>query len=152
MTVRNPNYAEKVREILERAPFVQKLGIQAVQIEPGRLRTQLDVQPWHLQQNGFVHAGVLTTLADHSAGAAAGTLVDASQGVLSIELKINFLRAAKGSRLSCVSTVLKPGKTLSVAESEVYVPRESGGELLVAKATVTLAVVADTTDPSLAHT
>ncbi|RJP25838.1 MAG: PaaI family thioesterase [Deltaproteobacteria bacterium] len=52
--------------------------------------------------------------------------------------RINLLRPALGDRLRCRATVLKPGKTLIVVESEVHSVRD-GKEKLVAKATVTLA-------------
>jgi uncharacterized protein (TIGR00369 family) len=151
MEPRNPQYAEKVKQVFGRAPFVRQLGIQVDALEPGLLRGSLAVQPWHLQQNGFLHAGVLATLADHSAGGAAATLVAADQGVLSIEFKVNFLRAAGGSRVECVSKVLKAGRSVSVAESEIFAS-ENGHPILVAKATVTLAVVPDTTIPAPTET
>jgi uncharacterized protein (TIGR00369 family) len=145
---RNPSYALKVQQIFERAPFIRKLGIRIQAVAPGKVETTLAVEPWQLQQNGYAHAGVIASLADHTAGAAAATLVEASQGVLSVEFKVNFLRAGKGEILTCRAHVLKAGRTLSVVESEVF--GEEGSTALIAKATVTLAVVPDTTDPSLA--
>jgi len=58
-----------------------------------------------------------------------------------VEFKINLLRPAKGESLRCRAKVLKPGKTISVAESEVYAVAD-GKETLVSKATITLAVLA----------
>jgi uncharacterized protein (TIGR00369 family) len=89
-----------------------------------------------LQQDGFVHAGVTTTLADHAAGGAAATLVSADETVLTSEYKIHFLRPAKSERLVCRATVLKPGSMLIVAEAEVR-----AAESLVAKMISTVAVV-----------
>ena len=60
--------------------------------------------------------------------------------VLSVEFKVNFLRRAAGDSLLCRATVIKPGRTLIVAESEVHA-RGPGRPSLVSKATVTLAVV-----------
>jgi len=60
--------------------------------------------------------------------------------VLTVEFKINFLRPALGDRLRCRSAILRQGRTLHVAESEVYARRD-GNEKLVAKAMVTLALV-----------
>jgi uncharacterized protein (TIGR00369 family) len=125
-----------VASMFEKAAFIQHLGIRVVAAADGRCETVMPVRPEHLQQDGFVHAGVLATIADHTAGGAAGTLLTAEQGVLSIEFKINMLRPAKAAELSCRATVLRGGKTISVTESEVY-----AGDKLCAKATVTLAVV-----------
>lgn len=140
MKTRNPHYREHVRAIFDMAPFVTDLGLVLSDLGPGWCESVLTVAPRHLQQDGYVHAGVQATIADHTAGGAAGTLVRSSEIVLTAEFKINLLRPALGDRLRCRASVLKSGKTLIVAESEVYAARD-GKERLVAKATVTLAPV-----------
>jgi len=87
-----------------------------------------------------VHAGVLATVADHTAGAAGSTLLAADEYVLTAEFKINLLRAARGERLVCRAQVLKPGRILTVVESEVFSVTDEA-PTLVAKASVTLAVL-----------
>ena len=130
---------EEVTSIFKAAAFVQHLGITVTQVSEGACDTVMKVKAEHLQQDGFVHAGVLATIADHTAGGAAKTLLKPNQRVLSIEFKINMLRPAKGVELRCHSTVLRGGKTISVTESEVFA--QDGAETkLVAKATVTLAI------------
>lgn len=137
---RNPDFEAHVRAIFAKTPFVNQLGITVDKVTEGGCESSLTVEPWHAQQDGFVHAGVLATIADHTAGGAAASLLSNDQGILSVEFKINLLRAARGSCIVCKATVLKGGKTLSVVESEVY-SLESNLTVLAAKATVTLAVV-----------
>jgi uncharacterized protein (TIGR00369 family) len=134
-----PN-AEEVQRLFVTAPFIADLGIRLVSIGSGECRSRLTLVKRHLQQDGFVHAGVHATIADHTAGAAAASLLGNEQYVLSVEFKINMLRAAKGTELNCIAKVLKAGRTLIVAESEVYCMTDQGDKL-VSKATVTLAVV-----------
>ncbi len=131
---------DELRRIFNRAPFIADLGIQLESLGEGECTTVLQIQHRHLQQDGFVHAGVQATMADHTAGAAAATLLQEGQIVLTAEFKINFLRAARGERIICRSKVLKPGSTLTVVESEVF-SVASGQERLVSKATATIAVV-----------
>lgn len=137
---RNPDYAAEVRRVFNSAPFVRDLGFQLGAFHPGHCEAGLALQDKHLQQDGFVHAGVQATLADHTAGTAAATLLAADQIILTAEFKINLLRAASGERLFCRARVLKPGGRLIVAESEVFCGDQQTG-VLVAKATVTLAVI-----------
>ena len=132
--------SEEVKRIFNRAPFIADLGIQLDSLGQGECTTVLLLQPRHLQQDGYVHAGVQATMADHTAGAAAATLLQVGQIVLTAEFKINLLRAAKGDRLICRAKVLKPGKQLTVVESEIF-SVASETEKLVSKATVTIAVV-----------
>lgn len=146
MHVQNPHFEKKVRDIFQHAPFVRELGIYLQDIKPGRCETFLSIEEWHLQQDKVVHAGVLATMADHTAGAAAGSLIKEEEIVLSIEFKINFLRPAIGEKLHCLSHVLRQGKQLIAVESEVYA-LQGTQEGLVAKAMVTLAVVLPRTTP-----
>lgn len=75
MKPRRPDYEDVVRSIFHRAAFIRDLGIELVRVAPGICETAMPVTPRLLQQDGFVHAGVTTTLADHTAGGAAGSLV-----------------------------------------------------------------------------
>lgn len=141
MEIRNPEFRKSVAELIRKAAFINDVGVQLEVVEPGRCVSSLQVSARHLQQHGFVHAAVQAALADHTAGAAAGTLVGPDEGVLSVEFKINLLRPAVGQLLRCQSTVLRAGKSLSVVESEVWAVSAGGDERLTSKATVTLAVV-----------
>lgn len=138
---------EEVERLFATAPFITDLGLRLVSVAPGEVHSSLVIAERHLQQDGFVHAGVQGAIADHTAGAAAASLLGEGQAILGAEFKINLLRAAWGVELRCVARVLKPGRTLIVAESEIYC-RNEAGEKLVSKATVTLAVVQKPTSGS----
>lgn len=140
MKTRNQDFRAAIRQLFNQAAFVADVGIQLEDIGPGWCETSLDLLPRHMQQDRFVHAGVQATMADHTAGAAAASLIAADELVLTAEFKINLLRPAQGERLRCRAQVLKPGSILTVAESEVFALLP-GQETLVSKATVTLAVV-----------
>ncbi|SIS53956.1 PaaI family thioesterase [Neptunomonas antarctica] len=132
---------DEARRIFSGAPFITSLGCQLDQLDAGVCHSHIILEDMHQQQDGYVHAGVQATLADHSAGTAAVTLIDKGQRVLTAEFKINLLRAAKGQQLICRSSVLKPGRVLIIAESEIYTLQADSSLILVAKATVTLAVI-----------
>lgn len=141
MQTENPDFRRKVQEIFDRAAFIEDVGISVCGIGVGWCETTLAVAPKHLQQNDYVHAGVVATMADHTAGGAAASVIKEEQVVLSVEFKINLLRPAIGESLRCKANLLKAGRTLIVAESEVFARAAGAEEKLVAKATVTLAVV-----------
>ena len=122
------------------APFVAHLGIELENLGDGWCEAALRLQDWHLQQTGVAHAGVLATLADHCAGAAATTQLAEGEFVVTAEFKINLLRGARGERLSCRAEVLKRGSTLTVVESQVYA-ESAGRRDLVAKLNATMAVL-----------
>jgi uncharacterized protein (TIGR00369 family) len=131
---------DEARRVFAQAPFIAELGIRLEHLSLGECHSSLAVTSRHLQQDGFVHAGVQATMADHTAGGAAATTIPVGHIVLSLEFKINLLRPAQGERLVCRARVLRAGRQVCVTESEVFAIRE-GAEKLVSKATVTLAVV-----------
>jgi uncharacterized protein (TIGR00369 family) len=134
--------AAKVRHIFDNAPFIREMGVELAMMEDGWCETRLVPERRHRQQHGLIHAGVMATMCDHTAGCAARGVVGMDQDVLTVEFKINFLRPAVADRLRCRSQVLRAGKTLVICESEVYADNNSQ-EKLVAKATVTLAVTGE---------
>jgi uncharacterized protein (TIGR00369 family) len=127
---------EDVSNIFYRANFIRDLGIRLGKVGVGTCETSLIVEERLRQQHGFVHGGVIATLADHTAGGAARS-VSGTRDVLTIEFKINYLRPATGDRLRCTASVLRAGKSAIVAEALVFA-NNAGGEQLVAKLTETL--------------
>lgn len=135
-----PAVLDEIQRIFRAARFISDLGIELESVGEGECVTTLELKDRHLQQDGYVHAGVHATIADHTAGVAAATLLREHQMVLSVEFKINLLRPAGGERLICRAEVLKPGRRFSVVESEVSCV-DDGEERLVSKMIATIAYV-----------
>ena len=92
------------------------------------------------QQHGFVHGGAVSAIADSAAGYAALSLMPADTGVLTTEFKINLLAPARGERILARGRVLKTGRTLTLAQAEVFA-KTGGQEKLIAFLTATLMTV-----------
>ena len=134
---------ETLRGFFQSAPFVAHLGIEPVAFdaEKGRVSTELAMQPQWLQHTGQAHAGVSTTLADHSMGSAAQLLAPEGFWIITAELKVSLMRPAKGERLLCEAWVIKPGRQIMFTEAEVWA-ESAGQRQLVVKASATMALVA----------
>ena len=87
-------------------------------LERGLVEISAVNRPTLEQQDGFVHAGALVTLADIAGGYATLTLLLPGSRVLSVEIKLNFLRPAIGSMIPCRAKVRKIGRTIAVCEIE----------------------------------
>jgi uncharacterized protein (TIGR00369 family) len=135
-----PAVLDEIQRIFRAARFISDLGIELESVGDGNCVTTLDLEDRHLQQDGYVHAGVHAAIADHTAGVAAATVLRERQMVLTLEFKINLLRPAMGERLVCRAEVLKPGRRFSVVEAEVFCEK-GGDERLVSKMTATIAYV-----------
>jgi uncharacterized protein (TIGR00369 family) len=132
-----PTVDPRIASLFARAPFIQDLGIVPIAAGEGFCEATLVPSERHLQQDGFAHAGVLTTLADHTAGAAAYATVPDDRTVLSVSFTVQLLRPAKGP-LRCRAEVLRAGKNLIFAESSVFAGTP---EKLVCRMGITLASV-----------
>ena len=132
--------SKAIEGVFRDAPFVAHLGIEFGALGPGWCEARLKLEPWHLQQTGVAHAGVVATLADHCAGAAASTQLAPGELVVTAEYKINLLRGARGEVLLCRAEVLKRGQTLTVVEAQVWAVADGAREL-VAKLNATMAVI-----------
>src|SRR4030043_1224393 len=117
--------------------FIEDVGYKAINYKKGYLESRIKIQNRHRQQDNYIHAGVIATMADHTAGYAAFSLVPEDHRILTIEFKINFLDPAFGHALICRSRILREGGQILGGESEFFDQRPDGG-VLVAKAIVTL--------------
>lgn len=128
----NPAFEAAVRESFARQSFMGTLGAALELVEPGRVHVGVQAAPSLCQQNGFLHAGVLTSIADSACGYAALSLAPPGHDVLSVEFKINLLKPASAPRFLACARVLRAGRTLTVATAEVFGLVPSGRELVAA--------------------
>ena len=95
----DPARLRHVHSSFERHPFMQTIGASLDVLGPGRCRVKV---PWRsdlTQQHGYLHAGVIASLADTASGYALFTLVDGEDtSLITVEFKFNFLAPAQGSR------------------------------------------------------
>ena len=143
MQVRNPLFAQCVRESFALQGAMHTLGATLEQVEPGKVVIAMAHRTELTQQNGFIHAGMLATALDSACGYAAATLMAADTGVLTIEFKINLLAPARGPLLRFEGVVTKSGRTISVVDGKAFQLDADGlGPKLVATMTATVMAVA----------
>lgn len=116
----NPSFAETIKRSFAQQAIMRLLRAELSHVEPGVVEITLPYQVELTQQHGYVHAGVITTIADSACGYAAYSLMPADSEVLSVEFKVNLLRPAKGQTFHARAEVLKPGRTLTVVRADVF--------------------------------
>jgi uncharacterized protein (TIGR00369 family) len=141
MKVRDPNYAARIHESFGRQKAMALIGASLKSIAPGRVEISLPYRDDLTQQKGFVHGGILGMIADTACGYAAFSLMPAGGSLVTVEYKMNILTPARGS-LVAHGSVVRPGRTLTVARAEVYA--EDGKH--VATMQQTLMALPDTPD------
>src|SRR3954452_21893981 len=134
---KNPDYRAVATGTFERQRAMRTLGISLARMEPGEVDLAMGYAAEFTQQNGFVHAGIITAGLDNACGIAAFTLMPAGSDILTVEFKANLLAAARGERFVFRAIVVKPGRTLTVCEGRAYAIQD-GVETLIATMTGTL--------------
>ena len=134
---KNPRYRSLATATFEKQQAMRTLGIAIERIDPGEVDLSMPHAREFTQQNGFIHAGIITAALDTACGIAAYTLMPEGFDVLTVEFKTNLLAPAKGQRFAFRAHVIKPGRTLTVCEASAFA-EQGGAETLVVTMTGTL--------------
>ncbi len=116
----DPDFEARVRASFGRQGIMDLIGARMTRVAPGEVEIELPFRDDLTQQHRFFHAGVTSTIADSAAGYAAFSLFPADASVLTVEYKINLIAPAEGERLVAHGRVIKPGRTLTLAEFDVF--------------------------------
>ena len=114
------DFENRIRESFARQGFINTLNGKITHVSPGEMHIEAPFDERFTQQDGFLHAGTVTTLMDSASrrdpacgtgcGYAAYTLMPGNSRVLSVEFKVNFLNPAQGQHFRAEGRVIKPAK------------------------------------------
>ena len=121
---RDPDFESRVRASFARQRFMATLGASLERVAPGEVAIAFTHREALTQQHGFLHAGVMTSVADSACGYAALSLMEPGAGVLSVEFKVNMLAPAVCDRFVATGRVVLSGRTLTVCAGEVTAERD----------------------------
>lgn len=122
---KDADYAEKIYKSFAEQSVMKLIGAEISRVEPGKVDIKLPFRKDLTQQNGFLHAGITTTIADSACGYAAFSLMPKDSSVLSVEFKVNLLSPAIGDYFLAEGRVLRAGKNLTVVRGDVFAVNSS---------------------------
>ena len=137
---RDVDYVARVAASFARQQVMATIGATLAEVNPGRVVIELPFAAALTQQHGFLHAGVVGLALDSACGYAGFSLMAVDAAVLTIEYKLNLLAPARGERFRMEGVVVKPGRTITVAEGRAFAI-DGGSEKLVATMACTLMAV-----------
>jgi len=105
-------------------PYWQTLGLELVEVEPGRSVFAANVRP-QLLQNGVLHGGVLASIADSACAVAAISRVYPASYATTINLQVAYLKPVSQGRFRAEGKCLRAGKTVLFSEAQVFDDREA---------------------------
>ncbi len=126
--VQDPDFEARVRASFARQKLMETIGAELTKVAPGETEITLPYREELTQQHGFVHAGIVATVADTACGYAAFSLMPADAAVLTVEYKINLMAPAAGERFVARGRVIRPGRTLTVCAGEVVAYQQGKGK------------------------
>lgn len=116
----NPEYVRELIEVVNASPYPDHISMRVAEIAIDRAVIVLDTSTRHLQPFGNVHGGVLATLIDTATFWAAFMRIPEENGMVNIDLKLNYLKAVETGALIAEGTAIHSGKSISYAEATVY--------------------------------
>ena len=112
------DFESRVRKNFAEQKVMQLIGASLTLVEPGVVEIEIASREDLTQQDGFMHAGIVTTVLDSTCGYAAYTLMPVDSSVLSVEFKVNLLAPTVGDLVRTRAEVKRFGKILTVCTAD----------------------------------
>ena len=118
MKVFNPEHRDVVIDLINRAPFLTRVGVHVVELEQGVFTSRCEVTYDMLNSFGGIHGGAYAAIMDSACYYCAYADVPENKGFITIDLQTNYLRSARvGDVVNCESHVIKLGGTIILTEA-----------------------------------
>lgn len=112
--------------------FSKLLGMTINKAENGESQVRMSMQEQLLNLHGRMHGGALFSLIDTALGQASHSLFGGEAGSMTLECKVNYIRAVDQGEIVCNARVLNAGRKVHVLEARVQ-----QGDKLIATAQAT---------------
>jgi uncharacterized protein (TIGR00369 family) len=104
---RHETVFSRIAHSFEKQAFLSLIGAELELVEPGKVVISCKRKDCLTQQQGLLHGGVVTSLADVSCGYAALSVMPEESEVLTVEFKINLIRPAAAKKIIATGQVIK---------------------------------------------
>ena len=115
----NPDWVRSIKSVMNGCPYWSHASMMLVDLSLGRSRVEIDLEAKHLTPNGTAHGGVFSGLIDTAGYWAVYPELDDETGLLTAEMKLNYLAPASDGKLIGLGRRLKICRTLALSESRV---------------------------------
>jgi uncharacterized protein (TIGR00369 family) len=109
-----------VKAVFIQQPFDEFLRFNYEKVSETSIKIILPIQPLFLNSAGVVHGGIISSLADVAMCNTFEVDENNRQTVVTVDLKITFIKGAKGEVLIAHAHQVKKGRTLSHADCFIY--------------------------------
>jgi uncharacterized protein (TIGR00369 family) len=126
-----------LESLLDRGGVTKDLGVEFVDLDPGRVVATMPIDGRHLQPFGYLHGGVSLVLAESVASIGAFLNCPPGKGAFGSEINASHLRPKRaGGALRAIGTPVHTGKKSQVWE--VKVEDENGKPVCASRCSVAI--------------
>ena len=127
----------ELESLLDRGGVTKDLGVEFVDLDPGRVVATMPIDGRHLQPFGYLHGGVSLVLAESVASIGAFLNCPPGKGAFGSEINASHLRPKRaGGALRAIGTPVHTGKKSQVWE--VKVEDENGKPVCASRCSVAI--------------
>ncbi len=110
---------KKIKSRFKSQDFLSFVGMELEHIEKGKVSISCRNKKEFSQYLGYMHGGMVASLADTAGGHAAATMLEDGYKIVTSELKIHFLKPVVSKKIIATGEVISAGKKLIIVESAV---------------------------------
>ncbi len=132
----NPEHVKKVIRAINQGPFFVHMSIKVTEMGIGHSTVQLDIGGEHKNPFGGIHGGVYASAIDTAAYWSGYCEIPQESGLITIDLKVDFLGPLSGDQVVIKGRRIKSGKTICLTEATMF----DGGGTIIAHGTSKLMV------------
>ncbi|GAB0157675.1 hypothetical protein CHRYSEOSP005_29570 [Chryseobacterium sp. Alg-005] len=134
-----PEKKKLITDSFNRSETLQFYKAELLEVETDFISMKIPKMGLMTRKAGMFNGAMIASLVDVSSGYAAVSHYEEDCYVVTVELKVNYLRPAIGDALVSKSYVIKGGAKISVVRTEIYtVNKENTSENHVATSLVTM--------------
>lgn len=115
----NPEHLKAVIDAINRGPFFQHMSIRVTQMGRGWSVVEIEIGREHMNPFGGPHGGVYASAIDTAAYWSAYCDLPEDTGLVTMDLKVDFLASVSQQRVIVRGRKIKSGKTIFLTEAEM---------------------------------
>jgi uncharacterized protein (TIGR00369 family) len=116
----NPEHIRAVISAINDCPFFKHMSIEVTEIGIGYSVVAAEIRKSHMNPFGGVHGGVYASLIDTAAYWCAYCDLPGENGLISIDLKVDFLAPVNGGTVTIKGHRIKSGRTICLSEATMF--------------------------------
>ncbi len=127
----NPEHVKAIISAINACPFFQHMSMEVIEIRSGYSMVTAEIRREHMNPFGGLHGGAYSSVIDTAAYWSAYCDLPEDSGLVSIDLKVDFLAPVSEGRIMVEGHTIKSGKTLYLTEARMF----DGNDRLLAHGT-----------------